>query len=87
MPSEVTPRSRAAKYALALLGLVPLAEIAYVAGPKALLSVAKGLLVGGVLAWPIIQSALEQSRRSREGTESNSSHSSSTHAPGDDGAA
>jgi len=83
MPLEVTPRSRRVKYALALLGLVPLAEIAYVAGPKALLSVAEGNLVAGIMALRIIGPALDQWRRSREETESNPPHSSSTHTPGD----
>jgi len=87
MPFEVPPRSRAVKYALALLGLVPLAEIAYVAGPKALLSVAEGVLVAGVIGLRILGPVLGQLRRSREGTESNPSHSSSTRASGDDGAA
>jgi hypothetical protein len=85
MLPEVTPRSRWARYGLALLGLVPLAEITYVAGPKALLFLAKGVLIAGAVAWRII--ALEQSQRAREGTEANRLHSSSTRAPGDDGAA
>ena len=45
MDSGLKPERRAATYVLALLGLVPFVEIAYVAGPKALLSVAEGLIL------------------------------------------
>ncbi len=44
MRSESWPRRPAAKYLLLLLGLVPFGEIAYIAGPKALVPVAVGVV-------------------------------------------
>jgi hypothetical protein len=92
MPGEVSPRSRAARYALLVVGLVPLAELAYIAGPKVLLPVAAGVLSAGLWAWRLlsrVESSLarEQSLSSREKTESTPLDTSSSFIPGDQGAA
>jgi len=92
MPGEVSPRSRAVRYALLVVGLVPFAELAYIAGPKALLPVAAGVLSAGLWAWRFLSRvesslALEQSLSSRERTESTPSDTSSSFIPGDHGAA
>ncbi len=92
MHGEVSPKSRAARYALLVVGLVPFAEVAYIAGPKALLSVAGGVLGAGLVAWRLYSRmesirALEQSLSSRERTQSTPSDTSSPHVPGHHGAA
>ncbi len=92
MHGEVSPRSRGARYALLVVGLVPFAELAYIAGPRALLPVAAGVLGAGLWAWRLLSRvesirALEQPLSSRERTESTPSDTSSSRVPGDHGAA
>jgi len=71
--SESWPKTRAAKYLLLLLGLVPFGEIIYIAGPGALLPIAAGLvgaLAVGVNILTRVEriSALNQSTLFRHGT-------------------
>jgi len=88
MRGEVSPRSRAARYVLLLLGVVPLAEIAYIVGPEALVPIAGGLIGAGFVALRILSiRGLEESRQSQNGTESPRSDRSSSGGLGDNGAA
>ena len=92
MHGEISPKSRLARYALFVVGLVPFAEVAYIAGAKALLPVAGGVLGAGLVAWRLfsrIESirALEQSLSSRERTGSTPSDTSSPRVLGDHGGA
>ena len=76
MHSESWPRTRGARYRLLILGLVPFGEIAYIAGPKALVSIAVGVIAalaaGLRILWGAeLLSARDQARSRREGTEAN----------------
>ncbi len=73
MRSESWPRTPAAKYLLLLLGLVPFGEIAYIAGPKALVPVAVGVVAALLTGLRILKRveriiSLEQSQSRREET-------------------
>ena len=57
MQGNVWPQSRAVRLVLLLLGLVPLGEVVYLAGPKVLLPIAGGVLfalaLGGSILWRV----------------------------------
>ena len=92
MHSERWPRTRAARYLLLMLGLLPFGEIAYIAGPKALVSVAVGVIAALAAGLRILWSAellraRDQVQSRREGTEANALDRVTSYGRRDDGAA
>jgi hypothetical protein len=82
MHSDSWPRTRRAKYLLLLLGLAPFGEIAYIAGPKALLPIAVGVMGAVAVGLRILLTgqrirALDQSNARREASDSTGAGSTS----------